>query len=41
MATYLIWDRVTITADPGNVGDGGLEISLNIDTYDKGLLGDL
>ncbi|MBC2717558.1 MAG: hypothetical protein HF978_19815 [Desulfobacteraceae bacterium] len=27
---------VTITADPGNIGDGGFEISLSIDDYDKG-----
>jgi hypothetical protein len=27
---------VTITADPGNTGNGGMEFSLNIDTYDKG-----
>ena len=27
---------VTITADPGNTGNGGMEISLNIENYDKG-----
>ena len=27
---------VTITADPTNTGNGGMEISFNIDTYDKG-----
>ena len=27
---------VTITADPGNTGNGGFEVSLNIEDYDKG-----
>jgi hypothetical protein len=27
---------VTITADPGNTGNGGMEFSLNIENYDKG-----